>query len=281
MVEVISTVLAAATATPPAGPYDLATLVDLRDELSIKSIDTSNDATLSRYITQASTAICSYCGRVFAVEALQDAFYIQQDPYPYQMPGGVNPLQLSRWPLAATGVVNFTGNTHGSTLVDGIASTAGLVDGMLVFAADGSIPPGAEIVSIVPNVSITLSLAATSSETALSLSTGVQVIQTLAVGDLQTLVYGQDFTIDAERGWLIRLNNFTGVAQKWEAEPVTVQYQAGFTAVPFDLADACQRLVVGRFRARGRDPVLMEQTQVGPGTQRWWIGSLPSQEGAF
>ncbi len=290
-VEIITTVTAPATATAPAGPYDLTTLAIVHDELNIPTADTSNDAFLSRAITQASAAVAKYCGRVFQVEGLTDLIYIQQDPYPYQVPGGVYPLQLSRWPLVGT-----------------IES----------------------------------------------------VLQTIAAGVTQTLNLGTDFTIDAERGWLIRLNQFTGVSTAWEAMPVTVSYQAGYTRsvvnesgtipaaspytvtvaqaasfaadegvlyaasltpltavasapgpgeysvgdtgvytfnvadegkgvlfsyeyeyLPDDLVDACLRLVTARFKGRARDPMLMEQQTQDLGTQRFWVGSAPGQNGAL
>jgi hypothetical protein len=281
-VEIITTVLVAATAESPAGPYDLTDLATVHDELSIPTNDTSNDSFLSRAITQASGAIANYCNRVFPVEVVQDQIYIQQDPFPWQVPGGIFPLQLSRWPLELSTPVSFTGNTHGSILVDGIASTAGLTVDDIVFASDGSIPAGTTIAQILGPNSINLSAAASSSETGLSMNTGLQVVQLLAVGEPQTLVYGTDFTIDANRGWLIRLNPWTGVAQKWEAEPVTVQYQAGYAAIPNDLNEAALRMVTARFRARGRDPVLMARDQPGQiGTERYWVGAAKGQIGSI
>jgi hypothetical protein len=281
-VEIITTALVTATAESPAGPYDLTDLETVNDELSIPANDTSNNAFLSRAITQASIAIKNYCNRVFQVEAVQDQIYIQQDPYPYQVPGGVFPLQLSRWPLIDSRPISFTGNTHGSVLVDGIASTAGLEQGDLVFAADGSIPAGAEIANVVGSNSINLTKAASSSATGLSMNTGLQVIQTLSVGVTQTLVYGKDFTIDAAKGWLIRLNPFTAIAQQWEAVPATVQYQGGYDPIPDDLVDAALRMVTARFRARGRDPVLMARTQdQGLGTERYWVGAGKGQIGSI
>ena len=222
-----------------------------------------------------------YCNRTFQVEALRDLIYIQQDPFPWQVPGGVFALQLSRWPLVDSTPATFFGNTHSSTLIDAIASTAGIVVGALVFAADGSIPAGTTVETVNSN-SIVLSNAATSSEVALSINTGLQVVQTLAVGEPQTLLYGTDFTIDAIRGWLIRLNPWTGVAQKWEAEPVTVQYQAGYSTIPPDLNEAALRLVTARFRARGRDPVLVQRDQGGQiGTERYWVGGVRGQVGVL
>lgn len=279
-VEIITTVLVAATATPPAGAYDLTDLATVHDELSIPVTDVSNDAFLSRAITQASAAISSYCNRVFPVETVQDLAYIQQDPYPWQVPGGIYPLQLARWPLTNTTVVAFSGNTHGTTTIDGIASTAGLAPGLLVFAADGTVPLGAEIQSVGAN-SIVLTKAATSSETGLSFSTGVQVVQTLSFQTFQTLVYGTDFTIDAAHGGLVRLNGFTGISVKWESMPVTVTYKGGYAAIPTDVVDACLRLVTERFRGRGRDPLLVERNQPALGSERYWVGGLPGQSGAF
>lgn len=279
-VETITTVLVPACAESPASPYDLTDLPTVKDELSIPDDDTSKDSFLSRAITQASAAIASYCNRVFAVEALQDQLYIQRDPYPYQVPGGIYPLQLSRWPVASSAVVSVTGNTHGSIVVDGVASTAGIQPGALVFSSDGSIPAGTKVKSVAPQ-SLILTQAATTSVTGLSITTGVQVVQQLAVGMTQTLVYGQDFKIDANLGWLIRINSFTGISQKWEADPTTVTYQAGYSSIPADLVDACLRLVTARFLARGRDPMLMERSQPNLGTDRFWIGNTPGQVGSL
>ena len=66
------------------------------------------------------------------------------------------------------GNVQFTGNTHGTTTVDGIASgvTGGLSVGLGVSSADGSVPAGTIITAIGTN-SITLNSAATSSTTGL------------------------------------------------------------------------------------------------------------------
>lgn len=281
-VEIITTVLVAATGTPPAGPYDLTDLDTVHDELSIADDDSSNDPFLQRAISQSSIAIKNYCNRVFQVEVVQDQIYIQQDPYPYQVPGGVFPLQLSRWPLVDSTPISFTGNTHGSILVDGIASTAGMEEGDLVFAADGSIPHGTEIESVIGPNSINLTAAASSSTTGLAMNIGLQVIQTLSVGVTQTLVYGKDFTIDADKGWLIRLNPFTAIAQQWEAVPAMVQYQAGYAEIPDDLVDAALRMVTGRFRARGRDPVLMARDQgANVGTERYWVGGMKGQIGSI
>ena len=279
-VSILTTVLEPATANAPASPYDLTDLTTVRDELLIPATDVSVNAFLSRAITQTSGAIAKYCNRVFPVETLQDQIFIQQDPYPWQVPGGVAPLQLSRWPLVNSGVVAFTGNTHGSIVIDNIPSTAGITCGMLVFAADGSIPVGTQVQEVTPKALI-LTNTATSSEIGISLWTGLQVVQTLSVGQTQTLVFGTDFTIDSDLGSLIRLDKFTGVGVKWESIPVTVQYQAGYSPIPSDLVDGCLRLVTARYTARGRDPTLVQRDQPNLGSTRYWVGTAPGQSGAF
>ncbi len=279
--EIISTTLVAATATPPAGPYDLTDLATVHDEVELPLTVVGSDQFLSRAITQSSSAISNYCNRIFQVETLQDQIFLQQDPYPYQVPGGVDPLQLSRWPLVNAISISFTGNTYErSKTVALIPNTDGLVVGQLVFASDGSLPAGTVINEIATD-SITLSNPAPANNTQLSFTTGLQVTQMRSLGDVQTLVYGKDFTIDAARGWLIRLNSWTGSSQMWEAQPITVTYQAGYPSIPGDLVDACLRLVTARFKARGRDPMLIEQTQQGSGSQHYWVGIAHGQHGAF
>jgi hypothetical protein len=206
-VETITSVLV------PAGSYDLTDLATAKDELSIPVGDTTQDAFLSRAISQASKVIANFCNRTFAVETLQDQCFIEQDAYPFQVPGGVDVLQLARWPL-----VNIT---------------------------------------------------------------SLQVVQTLMVGVTRTLAVGTDFVIDAERGWLIRINPFTGTSTRWEAELVTVRYDAGYAPIPFDLVDACLRVVTARFKMRGRDPMLRSEGEPGLGQLNYWVGTMPGQDGSL
>lgn len=92
--EVITTVVTPATATPPAGPYDLATLATVKIELGISG--TQNDTQLSRYISAASLAIAQFCNRVLVPETVADRFDMK--PARLQF-GGEKALQSSRWPI--------------------------------------------------------------------------------------------------------------------------------------------------------------------------------------
>src|SRR5918912_3208358 len=93
------TVTTIPTVTSGAPSLDLVELEEIKAELKIDPEDTSNDDWLDRAIGQVSRSISSYCNRRFQVESISDLIYIQQDPYPYQTPGGVFALQLSRWPV--------------------------------------------------------------------------------------------------------------------------------------------------------------------------------------
>jgi hypothetical protein len=93
------TVTTISTVTNEANSTDLVDLEEIKTELKIDPADTSNDAWLARAIGQVSRSISQYCNRKFAAETLIDLLHIQQDPYPYQTPGGVVALQLSRWPV--------------------------------------------------------------------------------------------------------------------------------------------------------------------------------------
>ncbi len=107
-IKVITTVISAATT------YDLTTLAIVKDELGV--LDGSKDSTLKRYITSASAAASQYCNRKFQLEGMQDEFWPERELYQYQLPGGVDVLQLSRWPVVSpvTSVVE-----NGITLVEG------------------------------------------------------------------------------------------------------------------------------------------------------------------
>ena len=91
------------TVTTPAQSYDLTSLAILKDELDITT--GQFDDRLQRYLTNASAAAAQYCNRVFPVETIKDLFWVQRDRWPRIIPGGVQALQLSRWPIVAVSSV--------------------------------------------------------------------------------------------------------------------------------------------------------------------------------
>lgn len=100
--------------------------------------------------------------------------YYYTVPISYTTTGQINSTyQAQVFPLPdgisvtdAGTTLGFTGNTHSSTLVDGLSSISGLTVGQIVTGS--GIPSGAKIVSI-GGSSITLSMAATATATGVSL----------------------------------------------------------------------------------------------------------------
>lgn len=90
-VEIITTVVTAAT------DRKLVSVADVKTELGITG--TADDTWLGTVVDRASAAASQYCNRVFQVERVRDEFWPQRDGYPWIIPGGLAPLQLSRWPV--------------------------------------------------------------------------------------------------------------------------------------------------------------------------------------
>ena len=282
--------------TAPASSM-LTTLANVKDELDLVSTDTSNDARLTRFITEESDGIARYCNRVFGFATWQAEFRPQRGVRGEGVRAGVNPLKLPRWPLVAA-MSLFTGNTYSTDLVDGLSSTAGLAAGQLI--SGPGIPSGATIASVnVGAASLQLSTPATATAAAVSLSTGISVTETVA--DVVTgLTAATDFEIDAgsmlpgDEGdsFLYRLDQ-NGNPRSWPAAKIIVVYQAGYelpndnlpapaVAIPTNLEGACIRLVVWRFRAKGRDPMLRARGQGADiGTEQYWVGAAPGSTGPY
>ena len=274
-VEIISTTLVAASS------YDLTDLTTAKDELSIATGETGNDAFIGRAISQASAACGNYCNRTFQLETVQDLVIPDRDAFVYQVPGGLNVLQLSRYPVIGTTV---TLTTSGATSLGAstlfVASTAGLAVGQPVSGA--GIAVGAVIASISVNVSVTLSLPVTATITSgSSIAFGPAVTQTSAGGTVTILTPGVDYQVDTKKGWLTRLDPSTGYPVTWAALPTSVVYQGGYATIPADVVDATLRIITQRFAGRGRDPLLKTSIQPGLGEQTYWVGGAPGMNGVF
>ncbi len=97
------------TVVTPAANLDLTTLASIKDDLAIPASDTSSDATLARYVTEQSALVARTCNRVFAIEAVQDQFFLERDLTPHMLLQRLPALQLSRWPLVAVTSVTEDG----------------------------------------------------------------------------------------------------------------------------------------------------------------------------
>jgi hypothetical protein len=267
-VQLVTTVLVAPSS------YLLVDLDTVKEELGIPDSDTSNDDWLTRVLGQVSRSIGSYCNRVFPIEQLQDVAFLQQDPYPYQVPGGVIALQLARWPLANLAVLPLAAAANGgdTTLNFGAGTPlAGLVSGPAI--------AGGTTATVAGNLA-TLSQPVTAPMAAgTPIGFGISVVQTIAGSfggpvTTQALSAGLDYQPDAKAGQLLRLNPFTGVVVYWEALPTTVVYSAGYATIPEDVVVAALRWVSIRWweHKENRDPMLRSFDQPMVGTKTWWVG---------
>jgi hypothetical protein len=94
-----------------------------------------------------------------------------------------------------------------------------------------------------------------------------------------TAVDDSEFTADGASGFVYRLTD-AGAIQSWGSTPLVVSYTAGYETIPADLQEIALRLVSSRYRAKGRDPSLVQRDQEGR-SERFWFGSVPGQEGPY
>ena len=275
-----------------AASYDLTDLATAKAELNIPGTDTTQDTWLAGAITQISAAIANYCDRVFPVETVQDVIYPDRDAYPFQVPGGVAALQLSRWPvIGARPAVTATSAVESGSVLP-VSSVAGISPGML---AVGGVVGYAPIVGLLPVPDAAYVVTVDPVKSTVMLGTpiiapvaagamlwfGLRATVTDTPGTGQTLIPQFAYQLDAPAGQLIRLNQYTAYPTAWAPVQTTVTYQAGYATIPADLVDATLRLMSQRWSSRGRDPMLKSQEQPGLGTQTYWVGGPPGVRGAF
>ncbi|MGJ5163166.1 hypothetical protein [Bradyrhizobium sp. HKCCYLR1051] len=90
--------------------------------------------------------------------------------------------------------------------------------------------------------------------------------------DGTALVRDTDYLLDSAAGRLFRLDG-SGNTTTWSARPKVVQYDAGFDAVPDEVADAVIRMVTSRWAAKGRDKSLRSEDIPGVVSRQWWIAT--------
>jgi hypothetical protein len=282
--SVVTTVLA------PAATYNLTDLPTAKVELSIGPADSSNDAWLTQAIAQVSASIQRHCKRVFAPEYVQDVFDIEQDPYPYQTPGGFAQLALSRWPvLAVVSVVQ--------TLAAGATPTLQTLVLGRDFRVDAKTGRLQRLNQFTGTVTLWEAIPVTVTYSA---GHGALVQETGAVpaeGPYQvTVSQAATFACDQQVSYAsgaalvpVAANPAQG---QYSVNPATGVYafnaaDAGQTLtfayctlnITADLVEICLKLITARFRGRARDPAMVEETTPDVGTRRWWFDT--SQKGVF
>jgi hypothetical protein len=93
---------------------------------------------------------------------------------------------------------------------------------------------------------------------------------TSVVENAITLTLGTDFVVDATNGQLTRLDG-NSYPTYWPTVPIAVVYSAGYSSIPADIEDAVIRMVRNRWFAKGRDPLVRQQTVPGVLEQTFWV----------
>ena len=91
------------TVTTPPAPSILCPLATVKRNWSITTPD--DDDFLSWLIAAVSQEVEAYCGRSFGRQSVSEVIYLASDDYPWQVPAGVHPLQLSLYPVTAVASV--------------------------------------------------------------------------------------------------------------------------------------------------------------------------------
>lgn len=278
--SVVTTVLSA------AANRDLTDLPTVKDELGLDPADSADDNWLTRAIAQVSKSIERHIKRVIAPEQLQDVFDIQQDAYPYQTPGGFAQLQLSRWPLlAVTSVVQTIALNTTQALTEGVDFRTDPATGQLLrlnpftgvgsrwealpvtvtySAGYGALVQEGHTVPGAPYQVTATGAAAFSCDLSVSYASGAALARVAA-----SPAHGQYAVADGVYSF-----NAADSGQALALAYATL-------AVPDDLVEICLRLITGRYKAKDRDPALVQRDTPGVGTERFWFGGAPGQKGAF
>lgn len=277
----ITTVLAAAAS---ANLTDLATV---KTELGITSNDTSSDAFLNLAIGQISGSIARHCKRTFVPELVMDQIDVQQDAYPAQTPGGFAQIVLSRWPvIKLNSVVQTLSSTSTLALVADRDFRLDAANGGLLrlnqYTGVGSMW---EALPLTITYLAGYGAAASESHSVPGAAPyTVDVAQKAAFSCDLGLVYADGTPLTAVSGSPLA-GQYTCNAGTYTFNAadagMTLAFAYAARAIPDDLVEVALRLITARYKARDRDPALVEQETPGVGRRRWWFGSAPGQKGPF
>jgi len=302
------------TVTAPAANADLVDLQTVKRELDIT--DNSGDDVLGRWISASSGAAARYCNRVFVVETLFDQVYPWHDQVNYSVLRGerLDPLQLTRWPIASPPCVAGLAAPMPPLLASvagGALAAARYFVQISYLTAAGETAASTEVsFSVAANSLLQVpsppsSSFATGWNVYVSTTSGAATLQNaspIAIGTSWTeptsglitgnampgfvavvenavpLAEGVDFLVQYDVGQLVRLDSRL-CPRRWPSFSVTASYQAGYATIPLDVVEAVVLLVKHRWFARKRDPYLRQENIPGVIEQSWWIAQGPGSNG--
>lgn len=275
-VTLVTTVIAAAAS------YDLTAAQAAYDELKITGPDTWTQGA----ITQVSRSVMRETNRVFAPEYVQDLFDIRRRRY--QRPIGFEPLQLSRWPvLAITSIVVNQADLTTLTLVENTDFRVDYAKGEVYrLNSDTGTVTTWEALPVTARYSGGYGAAVKETHSVPASPYAVTVTQAVNFSCDQTVAYGS--------GILLTPVASSPTVGQYTVVPATGVYTFNAAdlaqalafaycteTIPDDLKEAALRLVTARYRARSRDPALIQRDTPGVGSERFWFGGAPGQKGPF
>lgn len=276
--SIFTTVLAS------AATKDLSDLITVKEELKITS--STDDGWLGKAISQTSAAIAGYCKRLFVPQLVQDLFDLDQDPYPYQTPGGFPALVLSCSPvIALLSVVQSPAPGQANILTEGADFRVDQETGRLLRLNKWT--GGVTAWEAYP---VTVQYAG---------GCGTETVEAHSVpsGSPYTTqvsgTFGCDISVtDAAGAMLARVKVAPAAGQYSVASDGTYTFAAADAgkaltiayaspSVPADVTACVVQMVNARWSARGRDPTLVQRDMPNQGMERWWVGGQPGQDGPF
>lgn len=262
--------------TVPAYTQDLTTLATVLDDYGLTPSD-SNDvlpyAFLRRAITRCSAAVESYCNRRFAAETIAETIYSDRDAFPYQTPGGLNPLQLSRWPLlSVTSVVQQDAGTS-TTLVQFPSSDPTQNADYVVMPNTGQL---LRLDSFGEQMTWPAVVYAVTYQAGYVLPVDPWAAATLYIAGNVVSAAGNLYQTTS--GGTSGSTAPTGTGASISDGGVTWGYigPAQTRTLPMDLEDAVGRLVYLRYAERRRDPYIRSQAVASGGTTSYWGSNTES-----
>lgn len=280
--------LTTSTVLSAASSITLTDLASAKSELQIKDATTEHDTWLTGVIKRMSSMMANYTNRQLVPELVKDVFDIQRDAYPYQTPAGFPVLPLSRWPvLGFQSVVQTLSATQTQTLVEGTDFRLDAANAQLI-----KLNPYTGTASTWDACPVTVIYSAgygdlITEAATIPLSTPWQVTPAqsakFSCDHLVTFADGTALTrvssAPAAGQYSVSATGIYTFAAADQGKAVTIGYAV--KDIPDDLVDMCLRLIVARFRARGRDPMLMQRDDPQVGSERFWVGGTVGQDGPF
>lgn len=276
------------TVTASSASYALVDLATAKNELNIRANDTTNDTALTRTINFISQIIANYCGGPFgpfAVEAVTDTFQFDRDAFPGIRFAGENRIALARCPLLSIGAVVQT-NTDGSTttLVQGTDYLLHAKQGELMrLSCTGALMRWETLplsVSYVAGYGALITAEAQTVPGSAPYTVNATNAATFAFDQGVTYANGTPLTLVAANPAHGQYSVANGVYTFAAADAhAAVLLAYAYNQIPYDLVSHALEIVTARWASRGRDPALVQVDTPGIGTQRFWFGSEPGQDG--